>query len=314
MPAGAGRPPERAPRRCGGLGPAESERPQRALSAAGADATLPPVAGGSGIASPAVGMALFDEATSRRIEAVYRCEDAARRRRAVLAALGPMPGERVVDIGTGPGFVARELAHAVGPAGHVLAVDTSEPMLELARRRCADAPCVRVQAGDATRLPAENGSFDAAVSVQVYEYIPDADAALAELHRVLRPGGRAAIVSTDWTSIVWSAGDPDRMRRMLDAFSEHCAHQELPRTLAPRLRAAGFTVGLRQVLPQFNPVYDPETFSAGVSGPISTFAVGRRGVTAEDAATWLDDLRRAGAEDRYFFCLNQYLFVVTRPA
>src|SRR5688572_13310165 len=176
-------------------------------------------------------MALFDEATSRRIEAMYRSEDAVRRRRAVLAALRPSAGERVVDIGTGPGFVARELADAVGPGGNVLAVDTSEPMLALARRRCADAPQVRLEIADAIALPADDASFDAAVSVQVYEYIAEAGVALTELHRVLRPGGRAAVVSSDWTSVVWQAGDEGRMRRILDAFSEHCAHQELPRTL-----------------------------------------------------------------------------------
>ena len=198
-------------------------------------------------------------------------EDAVRRRRAVLAALRPSAGERVVDIGTGPGFVARELADAVGPGGHVLAVDTSEPMLALARRRCADAAQVRVEIADAIALPANDASFDAAVSVQVYEYIAEVGVALTELHRVLRPGGRAAVVSSDWTSLVWQAGDEGRMRRILDAFSEHCAHQQLPRTLGPRLRAAGFTIAAQQVLPQFNPVFGPETFSGGLCDLVSRF-------------------------------------------
>ena len=258
-------------------------------------------------------MALFDEETSRRIEAIYRCDDAVRRRRAVLAALRPSPGERVLDIGTGPGFVARELADAVGPRGHVLAVDTSEPMLALARRRCADVPQVGLQAADATALPAEDASFDAAVSVQVYEYIADVDVALAELHRVLRPGGRAAVVCSDWTSLAWSAGDAARMRRVLEAFSEHCAHQELPRTLGPRLRAAGFTIAAREVLPQFNPAFAPDTYSGGLCDLIGRFAVGRRGIDEAEVAAWHDGVRCAGEEGWYFFCLNQYLFVATKP-
>ena len=258
-------------------------------------------------------MALFDEATSRRIEAMYRSEDAVRRRRAVLGALQPSAGERVVDIGTGPGFVARELADAVGQGGHVLAVDTSEPMLGLAERRCADAPQVRLRIADATALPADDASFAAAVSVQVYEYIADMDVALAELYRVLRPGGRAAVVSSDWTSLVWQAGDEDSMRRVLEAFSEHCAHQELPRTLGPRLRAAGFTIAAQQVLPQFNPVFEPESFSAGLCDLIGRFVVGRRGIDEAEAAAWRDGVLRAGEEERYFFCLNQYLFVATKP-
>jgi arsenite methyltransferase len=259
-------------------------------------------------------MALFDEETSRRIEAIYRCDDAVRRRRAVLAALRPSPGERVLDIGTGPGFVARELADAVGARGRVLAVDTSEPMLALARRRCADVAQVSLQAADATALPAENAGFDAAVSVQVYEYIADVDAALVELSRVLRPGGRAAVICSDWTSVAWSAGDAARMGRVLDAFSEHCAHQDLPRTLGPRLVAAGFTITAREVLPQFNPEFAADTYSGGLFELIGRFVVGRRGIDEAEAAAWRDDVRRAGDEGRYFFCLNQYLFVATKPS
>ena len=75
-------------------------------------------------------------------------------------------------------------------------------MLSLARRRCADAPQVRLQTADATALPTDDASCDAAVSVQVFEYIADVGVALAELFRVLRPGGRAAIVCSDWTSLV----------------------------------------------------------------------------------------------------------------
>jgi ubiquinone/menaquinone biosynthesis C-methylase UbiE len=257
-------------------------------------------------------MAIFDERTARQIEVLYRSGDAARRRAAVLAALRPRPGERALDVGTGPGYVARELADAVGSDGGVLAIDTSEPMLALARARCADAPWVRLESGDAAALPAPDRAFDAAVSVQVYEYLDAVDDALVELHRVLRPGGRAVIVASDWTSLVWHAGDVARMRHVLDAFTEHCPQQELPRTLEPRLRDAGFVVATREVLPQFNPVWDPASFSGGLSTLVAAFVVGRRGVTAEEAADWREGLARAGAEGRYFFCLNQYLFVATR--
>ncbi|HEX6130803.1 MAG TPA: methyltransferase domain-containing protein, partial [Actinomycetota bacterium] len=144
----------------------------------------------------------FDDAVSRHIDALYRTDDAARRRRAVLDAATPAPGERVLDVGCGPGFLAAELADAVGPAGRVVGIDTSEPMLALARRRCGDRPWTEVQSGDASRLALADGDVDLAVSVQVHEYVPDVDRGLAEMARVLRPGGRAVIVATDWPSIV----------------------------------------------------------------------------------------------------------------
>ena len=256
----------------------------------------------------------FDEATARRLEALYQTEDAVRRRRAVLDALRLEPGERVLDIGTGPGFLAYEMADPVGFTGEVIGIDTSDPMLRLARIRCAEKPRVRFEPGDASRLPAPDAHFDAAVSVQVYEYIPEVEIALAELYRVLRPGGRGAIISTDWRSVVWSSRDDGRMQRVLAAFAEHCPHQDLPRTLAPRLRAVGFEIAREQVVPQFNPTCEPSTFSYHMIGLIRGFVRGRGGVTEKEANDWADDLHRLAKQGRYFFCLNQYLFVVAKPA
>ena len=107
----------------------------------------------------------FDEEMSRRVEAIYKTEDAARRRRAVLEALAPSGGEGIVDIGTGPGFLALEIAGRVGPTGEVLGVDVSGPMLQLARTRCASIPQVRFETADATKLPVLDASFDVAASV-----------------------------------------------------------------------------------------------------------------------------------------------------
>jgi arsenite methyltransferase len=89
-------------------------------------------------------------------------------------------------------------------------------------------------------LPVDDGSFDAVLSVQVVEYVPDADLALAELNRVLRPGGRAVVWDVDWTTVSWHSTDPAGMERALRAWDEHLAHSALPRTLAARLRSAGF--------------------------------------------------------------------------
>src|SRR5919109_5290378 len=92
----------------------------------------------------------FDERMSRLVEAIYKTEDAARRRQTVIQALQPKAGERVLDIGTGPGFIGYEIADFVGSAGTVLGVDISEPMLQLARQRCAEKSWIQLKVGDAT--------------------------------------------------------------------------------------------------------------------------------------------------------------------
>jgi ubiquinone/menaquinone biosynthesis C-methylase UbiE len=256
----------------------------------------------------------FDEEMSRRVETIYRTEDAARRRRAVLEAVAPTTGESVIDIGTGPGFLALEVATCVGPGGNVVAIDASAAMLELARARCADTPQVKFETADATKLPVADSCFDVAVSVQVFEYVADVQAALVEMHRVLRPGGRGAIVSTDWRTLAWNSSDENRMQRVMAAFAEHCAHQDLPRWLGPRLRSVGFEVTRQQVLPQFNPTFGADTYSATLVGAIASFVSGRGGVRAEDASEWAADVHETGARGHYFFCLNQYLFSVLKAA
>jgi ubiquinone/menaquinone biosynthesis C-methylase UbiE len=160
----------------------------------------------------------FNEELAKRIEAVYETRDAIRRREVILGALNLKAGEKVLDIGTGPGFMALEMSKAVGPTGKIECIDLSSPMLELARRRCIDKPWVSFQTADALKLPFPTDDFDVAVSVQVFEYINDVMKALTELHRVLRPGGRAVVVSTDWDSIIWHASYKERMRRVLSAF------------------------------------------------------------------------------------------------
>src|SRR5690349_11835915 len=135
-------------------------------------------------------MLQFDEAASRRIEATYMTPDVVEQRRAVRAALGLEEGEKVLDIGSGAGLLAHEMAVEVGAAGSVDGIDPSPSMLALARRRRPpDAAAeMRFVSGDAGALPFADESFDAAVATQVYEYVQDMPMALAEAFRVLRPG------------------------------------------------------------------------------------------------------------------------------
>jgi arsenite methyltransferase len=257
----------------------------------------------------------FDEEAARRLETMYAHPDVVARRRRVRHALALRPGERVLDIGCGPGFLTGEVAAEVGPNGWASGVDISESVLAVARHRSAGQPYaawIDFTEGDAIALPFPDASFDAAVATQVYEYVRDVPAALAELNRVLRPGGRAVIVDTDRESMVWHSSDPARMTRVLAAWDEHLADPYLPRTLRPQLHHAGFAVPQVAVLNILN--LDWDGYSRGAAGLIAGFVTGRQGNTEEEAAAWIDDLRRLGDEDAYFFSLDQYLFLATKPA
>src|ERR1700736_1767624 len=122
----------------------------------------------------------FDEGTARQLEVLYRTSGVRRRRQLVSDALGAVPGERIMDVGCGPGFYVAELLEQVGSDGWVVGVDSSRPMLAVAAHRSEGHDNVAFHEADATSLPVEDASFDAALSVQVLEYVADVPAALAE--------------------------------------------------------------------------------------------------------------------------------------
>jgi arsenite methyltransferase len=181
----------------------------------------------------------FNEDVGKQFEAAYQVRDAIRRRRLVRAALGATAGDRILDVGCGPGFYCAELLEEVGPDGRVVGLDMSSQMLVLAERRCARYDTVEFREAEATALPVEDAAFDGAICVQVLEYVRDVPAALAELHRVVRPGGRVVVWDVDWATVSWHSGDPDRMARVMRAWDEHLVHRSLPRTLAPAMTSAG---------------------------------------------------------------------------
>jgi arsenite methyltransferase len=255
----------------------------------------------------------FDEETSRKVESLYMTPDVVAQRHQVLKALALREGERVLDIGSGPGLLAYDMAASVGRNGRVCGIDISEDMLTMSRKRCADQPWTEFQRADGTNLPCPDDSFDAAVSTQVYEYVVDIPGALAELYRVARPGGRAVVMDNDYGSLVIHTEHEARMKRILSTWDEHFVHAGLPRTLSRQLRDAGFIIRQRDAIPMFNPEYRENTFGKGLLAFMATFAVGRKGVSREEADAWLAEFAELDKQGKFFFSLNRYLFIADKP-
>jgi demethylmenaquinone methyltransferase/2-methoxy-6-polyprenyl-1,4-benzoquinol methylase len=115
------------------------------------------------------------------------------RRRAVdLAAVGP--GDRVLDVATGTGDLAFELARRVGPGGEVIATDFSEKMLAIAREKAAGAAGVRFETANALALPYRENAFDAATVGFGARNFSDLEAGMREMTRVVRPGRRVVVL------------------------------------------------------------------------------------------------------------------------
>ncbi|HEY2407801.1 MAG TPA: methyltransferase domain-containing protein [Polyangiaceae bacterium] len=147
--------------------------------------------------------------------------------RAALEALQASPGECVLDVGCGCGTTVLELAARVAPDGRVTGVDISEPMLALARKRCANNPQIELVLEDAALQSFAVASFDALFSRFGVMFFADPLAAFSRLRQALRPRGRLAFVcwqamaANEWATVPLSAA-----RRALP-------HAELPPLLNP---------------------------------------------------------------------------------
>ena len=254
----------------------------------------------------------FDDEGSRLVEEFNASAGATARRARILQALALQPGDRVLDVGSGPGHQAFEMSSVVGGTGHIAGVDAADSAIEIARRRCAALNNVRFQRGEAANLPFDDATFDAVMSSQVFEYLDDVGRALAEMFRVLKPGGRVLIHDTDWGALLWHSSDPDRMARIMKVWDGHLADPHLPQTLGRKLTDAGFKNVRAEAVVPVETTYDPSS----VSAILMKFVVGyivSQGISQSEADAWADDLCALSSNGDYFFSANEYIFTADKP-
>lgn len=142
-------------------------------------------------------------------------------KRFALARTGLRPGRSALDVAAGSGDLSAGMARQVGPAGSVLVTDINRRMLDLGRSRMLDAGLaanVRFLQADAERLPVAGSTFDCVSIGFGLRNVTDKPAALAEMYRVLRPGGRLLVLEFSRPRI-----------ELLDRAYEYCCMRVLPR-------------------------------------------------------------------------------------
>jgi SAM-dependent methyltransferase len=219
-------------------------------------------------------------------------------------ALRPAPGQRLLDAGAGAGEVARDLAAAVGRDGEVVAMDASARTLAAARALTPPDLPIRFVQGDITHLEFQAGTFDGVRSERVLQHLADPDAAVRELARVTRPGGRVCLIDTDWESLAVDGIRADLTAslrdRLLGADPHH--HDDMGRTLRRRLVRAG----LAEVTATPVACYFPDPASAAVVVPLFDPAVPpEAGMIPDDLREpWFAELAAAGERGEFLAVLT----------
>lgn len=238
----------------------------------------------------------IDPTTARdladRLEKRGIAPDEVAARGAYLDLLGIAPGDRVLDVGCGSGVVTREIAKRVG-SGRAVGVDPSAALLTIAREiaaRTSVADRIEFREGSALALPFADSSFDRAIAVTVLGHIPNGDAAIPELVRVVRSGGTVGAFDFDSDMTAFTHPDREMTRRIVAAASDAVAVDGWMARRTPLLLArAGVTnVQARAFFPIDS---DESGFYVGLAERSASAAVTSNTVSPDEAATWLAEFR-----------------------
>jgi arsenite methyltransferase len=255
----------------------------------------------------------FTDDAARQLEKLYLTREIVAQRAETIGQLSLCRGERVLVVGSGPGFLCETMAEIVGRDGAVTGIDISSDLIARCRRR-NPPQWLSYAVGDATQIAEPDALFDVVACTQVAEYIPDVNRALSETFRVLRAGGRAVFVATDWDVLVWHSENPDRMALVMQSWKSHCAHPHLPRSMRSRLVRAGFRFDAASAFPILNLAWHDEAYSKGLAGLIRDFVARRNDLPPEDLKEWYDEFGRLSEAGRYFFSSSRYIFRVSKPS
>ncbi|MFI6072707.1 methyltransferase domain-containing protein [Actinoplanes sp. NPDC051343] len=222
----------------------------------------------------------------------------------LLTAMDIRPGHVVVDIGCGPGIDLRSLLAA---RAQVIGVDRDPAMIAEARRR---VPGADVRQGDAHALPVADGSADRARTDRVLQHLAQPDAVLAEIFRVLRPGGVVGLAEPDWDTLTVAADDIETSRGFARFTAGRVRNSTVGRELARMAVRAGFELLSVEAVPVVFRDFEIADQILGLTRN-SARAVEAAQLREDVAASWLSSL--ADPRDPFLASFLCYLVTAERP-
>jgi ubiquinone/menaquinone biosynthesis C-methylase UbiE len=236
--------------------------------------------------------------------------DALAQWRFYLSLLGPEAGQAILDVGCHEAEAEWFLLHEVPEIGRVIGVDDKTFLHANALhrwRREGSPERLELHQADARSLPFPAETFDRVLCVEVLEAVDPPGDALREMVRVLKPGGIAVVVHSDYDQLLYHCADLELNRSILRRFADAGPNPQMGRQLLSYCRAAGFReVGLH-VYPLVNTEWDPSLYGFQMAEMISQWLLAQNLASDEELARWRADLDARGAEGRFFCSINRYV-------
>ena len=225
----------------------------------------------------------------------------------------PLPGELALDVGSGTGTLVRTLAALVAPRGRAIGVEPNPKLRELASSRAAAVAGAEYVDGLADRLPLADGSVDLLWCERVLQHVTDAQAALTEFARVLRPGGRAVLLDSDHATRV-TAGIPEAVEaKLAGAFRSQITNPRAARHIPEQAIRAGLTV--EPDIGSSALIFSPQVLRESDLAPQNArLAVASGLFTAAEADEAVDLVRAAAAAGYAYSAVTMFGFVLRKPA
>jgi ubiquinone/menaquinone biosynthesis C-methylase UbiE len=212
-------------------------------------------------------------------------------------------GHKVLDLGCGIGGATFHLAEMIGPDGLAAGVDISSALLDVATQRATNRVAVEFRLGNATAIPYPDKFFDIVRSERVFLYLPDRLAAIREMMRVAKPGGRVCILDTDFDCMAIHSTNPSLTRKMISTVAASLPNpvsaRELP-TLAKR-------AGLKDIQTEVFAITTPYEFLGRAMSGTLRKAAEEGIVAASEVENWLSEQAALHASGEF---LQIWMFVL----
>ena len=226
-------------------------------------------------------------------------------KRQTIEAMELRLGDAALDVGCGTGDEVRLIAGRVGPSGRAVGVDVNEKLVAVARERTARDLPVEFVAADAHSLPFAADEFTAARVERALQHMVDVGDVVAEMARVVRPGGRVVALEPDWDTLVISSVDTHTTRAALDELRASPRNPIVGRNLARYFADAG--IGLETVDAKALVIRDP-----AVAIRLFLLDTIAERLRSEAADRWFAELRQQTSEGGFCAALTQFVVVGTR--